>query len=68
MAKNFGLINPSEWAGLSLTEAEQKAKIEGFKTRISEIDGKALMLTMDYKNDRINFRVRGNKIVEAYTG
>jgi hypothetical protein len=68
MAKNFGIITPSEWKGLTLEDAKKKATNEGFATRISEIDGRSLMLTMDFKSDRINFRVRDNKIVEAYTG
>ena len=68
MAKNFGIITPSEWKGLTLEDAKKKATNEGFTTRISEIDGRSLMLTMDFKSDRINFRVRDNKIVEAYTG
>lgn len=68
MATNFGIMSPSDYKGLTLEKAEEKAKINGFNTRIVEIDGKALMLTMDFKTDRINFRVSGGIILEAYTG
>ena len=68
MARNFGIITPNEWKGLTLQEAEQKASNEGLNTRISEIDGKSLMLTMDAKPNRVNFRIKDNKIIEAYTG
>jgi hypothetical protein len=68
MARNFGLVVPSQWLGLSLQEAYIKAENDGLSTRVSEIDGKPVMLTMDFKSNRINFRIRGNKIIEAYTG
>ena len=68
MARNFGIITPSQWVGLTLEEAQTKATNDGFTTRITEIDGKSLILTMDLKSNRINFRIRNNKVVEAYTG
>ena len=68
MATNFGIVSPSDYKGLTLEKAEEKAKINGFNTRVVEIDGKALMLTMDFKSDRINFRVNNGIISEAYSG
>lgn len=68
MATNFGIMSPSDYQGLTLEKAEEKAKLNGFNTRVVEIDGKSLMLTMDFKTDRINFRVRSGFIIEAYTG
>jgi hypothetical protein len=68
MAKNFGIITPDQWVGLTLEEAQQRATNDGFTWRITEVDGKSFIVTMDLKSNRINFRVRNNKIIEAYTG
>lgn len=68
MANNFGIVTPQDYIGLSLEEAKQKATENGFTTRIVEVDGNSLMLTEDLKNYRINFRVRNNKIIDAYPG
>lgn len=68
MAKNFGLITPSDWKGLTLEEAQLKAETDGFSYRIVERDGEAFILTMDMKSNRINFRVSGDIVIEAYTG
>jgi hypothetical protein len=68
MAKNFGIINPNEYIGLILEEAQEVAKVNGFSTRIVEKDGTALFVTMDLRNNRLNFRVRDNKITDVYPG
>lgn len=63
-----GMVTSREYEGLALEEATEKAKSRGFTVRIVEQDGKAFMLTMDFINNRINFRVRNGLILEAYAG
>jgi hypothetical protein len=62
------MVTSREYEGLTLEEATEKAKRRGFTVRIVEQDGKAFMLTMDFINNRINFRVRNGLILEAYAG
>ena len=66
--KNFGIVTETEWIGLNLQDAQKKAEKDGFTTRIVEIDNKPLIVTHDLKQNRINFRVRGNIITQVYTG
>lgn len=68
MAKDFGVINPKEYIGLILEEAEEVAKTNGFSTRIVEMNGTALFVTMELRNNRLNFRVSDNKITDVYPG
>ena len=56
--KNFGIITEKDYVGKTLEEAEKKAKNDGFTTRVVEKDGQQYMVTMEYRTDRINFRVR----------
>jgi hypothetical protein len=66
--KNFGIITESEWVGLPLKDAIEKATVEGFTHRIVEENGVSYMVTADLKADRINFRVSNNKVTAAYGG
>ena len=66
--RNGGMITQGEYEGKTLEEARQYAIDGGFTTRITEEDGKAFMLTMDFRTDRINFRVRDGIIIDAYGG
>lgn len=66
--KNFGIITESEWIGLSVKEAYEKAKVDGFTPRITEENGRPFMVTSDLKQNRINFRVSNDKIIGAYGG
>jgi hypothetical protein len=66
--RNFGIITESEWVGLPLKDAIEKAKNDGFTHRIVEENGVPYMVTMDLKGDRINFRVSNNKVTAAYGG
>jgi hypothetical protein len=68
MLKDFGLVNPSDYVGLPLEEAKNRAQNNGYTTRIVEMDGKGFMVTEDLKNNRLNFRVRGNVITDVYPG
>ena len=66
--KNFGIITESEWVGLSIKDAIEKASSHGLTHRIVEENGVQYMLTMDLKNDRINFRVNNDTVTAAYGG
>jgi hypothetical protein len=66
--KNFGIIVPTDYVGKTLTEANEIAKDAGFITRIVERDGNSFILTMDYRTDRLNFRVSNDIIVDIYGG
>lgn len=68
MAKNFGIVNPDDYKGLIINEAEQIALQNGFITRIVEENGVSKILTMDLKSDRINFRIKNNIVIDVYPG
>jgi hypothetical protein len=65
---NFGIVNPSEWVGMTLENAKNKAEHQGYTVRVTEINGNPLMVTHDLKSNRINFRISNNLITDAYTG
>jgi hypothetical protein len=65
---HFGVINPNDWVGLTLEIAQEKAANLGYTTRITEMNGNPLIVTMDLRNNRINFRVNGNVVSDAYPG
>ena len=66
--KNFGIVTESDYVGLTLQKAEELAKHNGFTYRITELDGTSLMVTADYKSNRLNFRVKKNIIIGVYPG
>lgn len=66
--KNFGMITESEFVGKTLQEAQKKAENDGFTTRITEKDGDSFILSMDYRSDRINFRILRDVVIAAYGG
>jgi len=68
MAHNFGIVTPTEWIGLTLESAKTKAESQGFTHRITEINGNSLIVTMDLKPNRLNFRIYNNIITDVYTG
>ena len=51
------MIDMDKYLGLSLEEAERKAKEDGLETRITKEDGCSYFITMDIREDRINFEV-----------
>jgi len=61
-------ITESQWKGLTLEEAIKKCESIGYIHRIVEIDGKHMMLDMDAKSNRVNFRVKDDYIIAVYTG
>lgn len=66
--KNFGMIEAKDYVGKTFEEATQIAKDNGFKARIVEKDGDSYILTMDYKTDRLNFRIRNNIVIDVHGG
>ena len=68
MLQNFGILTPANYIGLSLKDAQEKAKEQGFTTRVTEVDGSSLIITEDLKSNRINFRLSNNVVTDVYTG
>jgi len=66
--RNGGIIRQGEYEGKTLDEAVEYAEQGGFTTRVTEENGQGKMLTMDYRTDRINFRVRNDIVIDAYGG
>lgn len=66
--RNGGIITVSEYAGKTLEEAVKYANDGGFTTRITEENGRALMVTHDFKTNRLNFRVRDGFVIDVYGG
>jgi len=66
--RNNGMITQGEYNGKTLEEATQYAKDGGYTVRIVEQDGQSFILTMDYRMDRINFRVKAGYVIDAYGG
>lgn len=66
--RNNGMITQGEYEGKTLEEATQYARDGGYKVRIVEQDGQSFILTMDFKTDRINFRVKNGYVIDAYGG
>jgi hypothetical protein len=66
--RNNGIYTQEEYVGKTIEEGTKYANEGGFITRITETDGKPLMLTMEYRTNRLNFRVKGDKIIDVYGG
>ena len=66
--RNGGIISVSEYVGKTLQEAIKYANDGGITTRITEENGKAYMVTADFKTNRLNFRVRDGIVIDVYGG
>jgi len=66
--RNGGIITVNEYAGKTIEEAIKYANDGGFTTRIVEENGKAYMVTADFKTNRLNFRVRNSIVIDVYGG
>jgi len=62
------MVTSRDYEGLTLEQALKKAIANGLTPRVVEENGKAFMLTMELKFNRINFRVLDDRIIEAYAG
>ena len=68
MLRNNGIITKEEYVGKTLEEATKWANEGGFVTRIVEKDGNSIMLDMSVRGDRLNFRIRGEKVIDVFGG
>lgn len=66
--RNNGIITKEEYVGKTLEEAIEYATEGGFITRIVERDGNQVMLDMSVKDNRVNFRIRGEKVIDVFGG
>ena len=67
--RDFGMISVSDYTRKSLEEATQYAKDGGYTdVRVVETDGRGEMFEMDVKSHRINFRVVGGYVTDAFGG
>lgn len=63
-----GIIEKSEYVGKTLQEATKYAEDGGFTVRIIEEDGKSYMVTNNVKSDRLNFRLRKDRVIDVFGG
>lgn len=63
-----GIITKEEYVGKTLQEATKYAEDGGFIIRVVERDGKHEMLDMSVKANRLNFRVRFEKVIDVFGG
>ena len=67
--KDFGMITETDYTGKTFEDAKGLAENNGFIVRVVEKDGESFVLTMDHpRSDRINFRLRNDKIIGVYGG
>lgn len=68
MLRNNGIISKEEYIGKTLEEAKKYAEDGGFIIRIVEENGKSFILTMDFRTDRLNFRIKDGYVTDVYGG
>lgn len=56
------------YIGMEYKAAMEMAKAEGVPARPIEIDGKPMIVTMDYRPERLNFTVVKGKVVKVTRG
>lgn len=66
--RNGGIISKVEYVGKTLEEATKYANDGGFIVRIVEKDGIPEMLDMSNKENRLNFRIRGEMVTDVFGG
>jgi hypothetical protein len=54
--------------GLTEEDAVLKIKEAGLRSRVRTRDDKSFMVTMDYREDRINLYIQNNHIIKATIG
>lgn len=69
MLRNNGIFTDNEYNGKSIEDATKHAEDGGFIVRVTETDGRSIMVDMmDIKSNRLNFRVRDGFVVGVYGG
>lgn len=66
--RNNGIISKNEYVGKTYQDAKNYAEEGGFITRIVEENGQSFILTLDYKTNRLNFRISNNIVTDVYGG
>ena len=66
--RNNGIITKEEYVGKYLTEATKYAEDGGFIIRVVEKDGKSIMMDLSTKGNRLNFRVKADKVIDVFGG
>lgn len=64
----MNIITESQWIGLTLGEAIDKAKAIGYIHRIVEENGNSLIVSADVSSNRVNLRIRNNIVIGVFTG
>lgn len=63
------MINPMErYAGRLESVAKRKAELDGFTVRVIIRDRQHIVVTRDFRTDRVNFVVRDGFVREAEVG
>lgn len=63
--EEWNFYRESQYVGLSLADAEAKAKESGVEFRIAEQDGEAKALTMDLRPGRVNAMVNSGVVTSV---
>ena len=58
-------FNANELVGMTVADAEAKAKANGCSMRVTRRDGEDLPATADYRSDRISVAVTDGEVVEV---
>lgn len=66
--RNNGMIRQGEYEGKTVEEATKYAQDGGYTVRITEENGVGIIVTMEARMDRINFRVRNGYVIDTYGG
>lgn len=66
--RNNGMIRQGEYEGKTIDEATKYAQDGGYIVRITEENGIGVIVTMEARMDRINFRVKNGFVIDAYGG
>jgi len=66
--RNNGIITKGEYEGRTVEDAKKWAESGGFTTRIVENNGEAFMVTMEFRTNRLNFRVLNGIVIDVYGG
>jgi beta-lactam-binding protein with PASTA domain len=60
--------NVQTLVGMSLDDAKAKAQQMGLSVRVTSVDGKSSMVTMDYNENRVNFATESGVVTRAHLG
>lgn len=61
-------LDVSRFVGLDERDSKDLAASLGLVTRLVKLDGYALVVTRDYRTDRVNLEVSRELVIGAYVG